>query len=453
MSQPIHLSHHQTKDYPQQPSLTSRVILYLGIMLVAQSIIVYGALHIFVALPQAWTGLSEDYQFYQEMLGESAKLLTEQFNGDPLHDEALVDKISERFKFEVEILPLDTTLPPEIDAQFQEDHLAYDDRLNTIYLRFGPDQQLLQIGPLANNDILDADTSALLLFILICSLVSAIVFVCFLFLALLPLWRDAMRLRATADQLSIGNLSSRTPKANSWLFKTLTEVVNTMANRLNQQMRDSKLIFHAMAHELRAPIARLRFGLTMMDEANTIEAMKRQLPGIHHDLEELEALINTSLNFFKMQQQEILPNKTPVDLQHWASHILHSLMPMKPVEVTLEEHIENTTFPIDQKLATLALNNLLLNAYKYTASKVSLTMSVVDEALYIKVSDDGAGIPPEAYEEIFKPFSRLDNSRTRETGGHGLGLAYVALIAESHQGCIRVGRSQWDGAELTLILR
>lgn len=67
----------KSQQYSQQPSLTSRIILYLLIMLVAQSIIVYGALHIFVALPHEWTGLSEDYEFYQKMLGESAKLLAE----------------------------------------------------------------------------------------------------------------------------------------------------------------------------------------------------------------------------------------------------------------------------------------------------------------------------------------------------------------------------------------
>ncbi len=443
----------KSQQYSQQPSLTSRIILYLLIMLVAQSIIVYGALHIFVALPHEWTGLSEDYEFYQKMLGESAKLLAEQFNGDPIHDQEVVNTIANRFNFNVEILPFGTELSSDVLAQFNGDNLAYDDRLNTLYLRYGPNDQLLQIGPLANNDILDADTSALLIFILVCSVVSALIFVCLLFMALLPLWRDAMRLRATAEQLTIGDLSARAPKAHSWLFKTLTEVVNTMADRLDQQVRNSKIIFHAMAHELRTPIARLRFGLTMMAESETKENFNRQLPGIHHDLEELEALINTSLNFFKMQQQDVLPKKHATDIVRWAHQLCDALIPMKPSHVQVTLAIEDVSFMLDTKLATLAVNNLLLNAFKYTSSRVKLAIFTVDDELHIAVSDDGAGIPKEAYDEIFRPFSRLDNSRTRETGGHGLGLAYVELIAKSHQGAIEVSESEWGGAKLTLILR
>lgn len=103
------------------------------------------------------------------------------------------------------------------------------------------------------------------------------------------------------------------------------------------------------------------------------------------------------------------------------------------------------TVRFDARLMELALSNLLVNATRYAESEVRCTIVEERSNYVLSVEDDGAGIPDSAKETIFKAFTRIDDSRNRETGGYGLGLAVVARVAELHGGTAAVDASPTMG--------
>ncbi len=241
-------------------------------------------------------------------------------------------------------------------------------------------------------------------------------------------------------------------QARSWLFKPLAKVLNDMAVRIEHLFNNNQITLHAMAHELRTPIARLRFALNFLDEAQTKEKYQQYRQDINVDIDELESLINVSLGLFRMQKDGVVLNQTPVQLREWASEVYQTVAQLKPEYFKLTYNIEDKTACFDSKIISIAVTNLLLNAFKYASSCVELSIYLKDEIIYIEVDDDGAGIPEDYKEKIFIPFSRLDNSRTRATGGFGLGLAYVKLIVELHHGSVYVSDSPLGGSRFTLTI-
>ena len=106
---------------------------------------------------------------------------------------------------------------------------------------------------------------------------------------------------------------------------------------------------------------------------------------------------------------------------------------------------------MDARLMTLALSNLLVNACHYAERRVQCSVKRQNSGYLMHVDDDGEGIPESERESIFKAFTRIDDSRNRDTGGYGLGLAIVARIASLHGGSVAVTQSdELGGARFTV---
>src|SRR5690606_20221437 len=102
--------------------------------------------------------------------------------------------------------------------------------------------------------------------------------------------------------------------------------------------------------------------------------------------------------------------------------------------------------PMDPRMMDLALSNLVVNACRYAVNQVRIVFSSDEAGYALAVDDDGPGIPKAQREAVFKAFARLDDSRNRDTGGYGLGLAIVARIAALRGGPARAGPSAPGGA-------
>jgi two-component system sensor kinase ParS len=105
---------------------------------------------------------------------------------------------------------------------------------------------------------------------------------------------------------------------------------------------------------------------------------------------------------------------------------------------------------MDPDLMELALSNLLVNACRYANTNVCIDLAMREAHYVLAVEDDGPGIPEAERETVFKAFARLDNSRNRETGGYGLGLAVVARVAALHGGTAEAARSALGGARIVV---
>ena len=174
---------------------------------------------------------------------------------------------------------------------------------------------------------------------------------------------------------------------------------------------------------------------------------------LEDDLDELDNLIDSSLNYARFEREPPELNLSLVELAPWLEEKIDSL---RILNRTLDISVDCQALPpgqqveLDQKSMPYAVTNLLRNALKYAKSRILISSEVRNGMALIHVDDDGIGIAPEDRQRVFTAFTRLDRSRDRATGGSGLGLAIVRLVLEQHEGTVTVNVSPLGGARFTL---
>jgi signal transduction histidine kinase len=201
------------------------------------------------------------------------------------------------------------------------------------------------------------------------------------------------------------------------------------------------------AHELRTPIAGLRAVLEEAqlypDEVDPHEAIRSALT----TAEQLEAIICDLLTMARLRAGDPVPPK-PIDLVDVVAEAVAGRADSPPVHVKAAANVRVRGCRI--QLLRL-LGNLLANAQRHAATRVDVTVDIVESQAVQTVWDDGCGVPPKDRERIFARFVRLDDARRREPGGTGLGLAISREIAEAHGGTLKVEDSP-RGARFVLTL-
>jgi two-component system sensor histidine kinase RstB len=285
------------------------------------------------------------------------------------------------------------------------------------------------------------------------------VLICILFGGALWLWmhpisRDLESLRRTTRALGDGNLDARTPSVRSQLFAPLAETLDGMAERIQHLMSAQRELATAISHELRTPIARLRFVGEMLVDAKTQEERQRLSRMMESDLEELDKLIDSSLTYARFERSSGVMQLVQVHIAGWLEERVANLRILGgelDLQLDLSQLPENLVVCMDKWHLAHAVNNLLSNAIRYAKTQIRVSALVQDEHVVIHVDDDGIGIPSVERDHIFSAFTRLDRSRDRATGGYGLGLAITRRALELHGGSASVTDSPLGGARFTLI--
>jgi len=256
-------------------------------------------------------------------------------------------------------------------------------------------------------------------------------------------------LENSVTSYSHGNFKSRAT-TGFWKLGNLNFTFNQMAERLNRLFHSQKQLTNAVSHELRSPISRLRFQLEMLQNASDHKTRQGYAVGMSDDLDDMDNLIHELLNYTNLESKEPLKQWEEVDLSQWIKSQQQHLYAEISHEITLSALPENTLVSIDTQSMGRLLRNLVDNADKYTKDCIIIGAHVSDTACMFWVDDNGCGIPPEKVDQLFEPFSRLDSSRNKTTGGYGLGLAIVAQIIRRHQGHIQVRNNKYGGARFTV---
>nr|WP_297459542.1 ATP-binding protein [uncultured Halomonas sp.] len=264
------------------------------------------------------------------------------------------------------------------------------------------------------------------------------------------------RLEKAATRIAGGYLDTRVKVESSDFMGRLGMAFNGMAAQVQSLLRAQQEMIRAVSHELRTPVARIRFAVQMVDDMTEQEAVRRQLKGIDGDIEELDQLIDEILTYAKLGSDNAsgvsLETET-VECRAIAARVVDSLSSLHP-RITLDiapgEEIEAIAEP---RYLQRALQNLVANACRHAESRVMIRLTRDARAVRLDVEDDGPGVPENDRQEVFKPFARLDNSRTRRSGGYGLGLSIVQKIMLWHGGSVVVEESQaLGGARFSLLL-
>lgn len=276
---------------------------------------------------------------------------------------------------------------------------------------------------------------------------------------LLLIWREITLLdvkRRTFESVTrqiargrSGGLSKDIPDSSGTL-KELAYSFDSMSSHIERLLKVQREMTNAISHELRTPIARLRFGLEVMkDEVD--DSVAPTIEALEGDVEELNTLVDEVLTYGKLEGGSLELNFSDFSIHQLISGILqhnHLLLQHLTVDVNIDE---TSIVSADEHHLSRALQNLILNASKYAASNITISFSHDADRWQLDVEDDGPGIAFEDRDKVFIPFQRLDNSRTRASGGYGLGLAIVQRIAFWHGGAVLIDASESGGAKFSLI--
>jgi len=269
-------------------------------------------------------------------------------------------------------------------------------------------------------------------------------------------WRDLRKLEAAALAFGKGQLSTRADVSKKSNIYDLSKQFNEMARQIEASILHQRDMMHGISHELKTPLARLEFGLALLQSPESPERQLERQLALRRDVRELDELVTELLTLSRLEQ----------GAAHWVlmqvsvSELLDSVgasMANDVADRALTLSVSAAGAPAahvcDPKLVARALLNLLRNSTRYARRAISLSACVGPAgALVLIVDDDGPGIALAERARIFEPFHRLDASRDRHTGGFGLGLAIVRRVALVHGGEVRLEASASGGARFLITL-
>lgn len=262
-------------------------------------------------------------------------------------------------------------------------------------------------------------------------------------------------LERAATRIADGRLEARVPEGEGDSVGRLAAAFNAMAEHVQRLISVQREMVRAVSHELRTPVARLRFGLEMIEDSTDAAQRSKYLHGMDHDIQELDRLVDEMLVYARLEQGSPPLDFQMVELPALLERVMDEAAPLR-VEVKLERGDwqpaeDGGLIDAEPRYLQRAVLNLVSNALRHAEQRVRVSYSIVGDVCRVDVEDDGPGVPRDAWERIFTPFLRLDDSRARTLGGHGLGLSIVRRIIHWHGGRASVGRSGLGGARFSLI--
>ncbi|EYC51385.1 histidine kinase [Hylemonella gracilis str. Niagara R] len=269
-------------------------------------------------------------------------------------------------------------------------------------------------------------------------------------------WRDLRKLQDAARAFGAGRWSTRVQPSRKSNIYDLSRQFNEMARQIEDTIQQQRDLMHGISHELKTPLARLEFGLALLQSPQDSERERERQLALRKDVRELDELVTELLTLSRLEQgagqaalmwvsvTELIDSVAADMVHDIAERALHLSV---VVDGAPEQHV------CDPRLVARALLNLLRNGIRYARRTIVLRAETgAAGALVLSVEDDGPGIPPDARARVFEPFYRQDASRDRHTGGFGLGLSIVRRVALVHGGDVVLEEAVTGGARFAITL-
>jgi len=268
------------------------------------------------------------------------------------------------------------------------------------------------------------------------------------------LTRAISRVTRVTEQIAQGNFDhQQLPEDRCDELGQLSGAINRMAARLSGFVLGQKRFLGDIAHELCAPIARIQFGLGILEQRAQDNDQRAAVEDVQEEMRQMSNLVAELLLFSKAGMEAKHKPLQTVDATAIARQAIAREAAENPA-VRLESG-DPVMAMADPDYLVRALANLVRNAVRYAGEAGPITLSVrrENQDAVVTVADSGPGLPPDELERVFTPFYRLEAARNREAGGAGLGLAIVKSCVEACGGRVQCRNRKPTGLEVEIRLR
>ncbi|WP_350562274.1 ATP-binding protein [Psychrobacter sp. CAL346-MNA-CIBAN-0220] len=257
-----------------------------------------------------------------------------------------------------------------------------------------------------------------------------------------PLERKLQLIQVGVNEVSQGNLDIQVQVIGQDEIARLSATFNAMTEHIKRLIESQRELTRAVSHELRTPVARIRFAVDMLADTEDEESRFTQRDYIDEDIESLNGLIDEILTYAKLEEGSPKLDLEPVNLKELVEQIERETNGLgKSITIVANPPNAKVTAVADRRYLHRVIQNLAGNALRYAETTIIISAGVKKGNAFVSVEDDGHGIAESDREKVFIPFSRLDDSRTRASGGYGLGLSIVSRIAFWFSGSMKVDES------------
>ena len=241
---------------------------------------------------------------------------------------------------------------------------------------------------------------------------------------------------------------------SNYLFRRDNEL-NEVVNSLQKNQDSMREFLGDASHELRTPLTVIKGYVELLsknqisDVTKTAEYYER----VGHEIERMQSLINDLLLIAELEDQTPIAPEI-INFSREVAHLssdLKTLQPMRPIETRIEPGI---LINISHNYAQQMLANIFANLRRHTPedSQVLIVLATAGNKAILTISDAGPGLPEEVYKSGIQYFQRFDRSRSRESGGSGLGMTIMKRIIENASGAIELGKSEFGGLKIEINL-
>ena len=376
------------------------------------------------------------------------KAIQDVYQNDKKNLDFLTDSYKNNFNFEIGITkekfpettgerkfsPMDRSLRRELKSTFGNTNYWFNTSKfkNAVEIKIKSENEIIEF--IVPKEMVS--TSSVRLFVLWTTLPSVILIIIAL-IFLKNQTKPLVRLAKAAERFGKGDYVNDFRASGALEIRKAAYEFDRMAKRINRHLNQRSEMLSGISHDLRTPLTRLKLQLAMISQKDLSKKMSK-------DIDEMEKMLNDYLQFAKTQTQE---NTIAINLEELFNDISKNF------------NNENLNIECKDRINLMgrssalrrSFENIIQNGLTY-GQNIWVNIQKTSNRALITFDDDGPGIPEDQYKNVFKPFFRLDKSRSLNKSGVGLGLAIVGDVINSHGGNIQLGKSKLNGLQVKISL-
>ena len=420
-------------------------LFYRALIIVAAPTIILQIIITIVFYDSIWIKANKNIT---RSLVTQLKAIQEVYQNDKKNLDFFTDSYKNNFNFEIGInqekfpittgerrfSPMDRSLRRELKSTFGNNNYWFNTAKfkNAVEIKIKSEDDVIKF--LVPKEMVS--TSSVRLFVLWTTLPSLVLIIIAL-IFLKNQTKPLVRLAKAAERFGKGDYVNDFRPSGAQEIRKAAYEFDRMAKRINRHLNQRSEMLSGISHDLRTPLTRLKLQLAMLEQKDLSNKMSK-------DIDEMEKMLNDYLQFAKTQSKETSVN---IDLKDLINQIKDEFDDQN-LEIS---NIETISIKGRRSALKRSLENIIQNGLTY-GKRVQVEAQKSKNLAVINIEDDGPGIPDDQYKNVFKPFFRLDKSRSLNQSGVGLVLAIVEDIINSHGGNIKLGKSKFNGLQVKIFL-